>query len=262
MLTPKADRQSIIHFVRFLDALGYGVPKIDHWPEDTGEDAQPDAIAGQYVIEHTSIDVLPNQRRNDAWFTTVIEGLTDECEPALDGRLVIWFPFDAVAPGQDWDQMRHALRVWVSSEANLLKDGPHESVSVPGIPFPLRMVKGGEFGGRKLMFGRHVTEDNQFPERLSTQAKRKLKKLSAHRTAGKRTILLFESTDRALMSHARVLEAIEVIFPVWPSELDEAWFAHVLGSDLTSYCNLRTSEFHTFNIATHSVIPKAMSGWD
>lgn len=73
------DRDVIKAFVEYLRANGFPLLKTDCWPEDKNPNIPDiDAVAGQFAIEHTSLDTLPNQRRDADWFTQVVGGLNSE----------------------------------------------------------------------------------------------------------------------------------------------------------------------------------------
>ena len=58
-----------------------------------------------FAIEHTSIDTLPNQRRNNDWFSQVIRGFEQEFENQLSFRISIMFPYDVTTEGKGRDRI-------------------------------------------------------------------------------------------------------------------------------------------------------------
>ena len=73
------DRDVIDAFVSYLCSCGHPGLKVDRRPdEDNRNSADIDAIAGSLAIEHTSIDTLPNQRRDSGWFMQAVGGLEQE----------------------------------------------------------------------------------------------------------------------------------------------------------------------------------------
>jgi hypothetical protein len=59
------DRDVIRAFVAYLQENGHPNLEVERWPEDENRVSKEiDAIAGVLSIEHTSIDTLPNQRRD------------------------------------------------------------------------------------------------------------------------------------------------------------------------------------------------------
>lgn len=55
-------------FVTYLWENGHSCLQVDRWPDKENRNlADIDAIAGAFAIEHTSIDTLPNQRRDSDW---------------------------------------------------------------------------------------------------------------------------------------------------------------------------------------------------
>jgi hypothetical protein len=64
-----SDKEVISLFVKYLANENYPGFEVDIWPdEETRQSAGIDAIAGKFAIEHTSVDTIPNQRRDSAWF--------------------------------------------------------------------------------------------------------------------------------------------------------------------------------------------------
>ena len=250
----KPDRPIILNFVAFLSSIERRIENELDWPEDTGLNEQPDAIAGQLVIEHTSIDVLPNQREHEHWFHNVVQGLEETLRPILTTRYMVIFPYDGVVRGQDWTEMREALRIWLESTASKLADGNYESLEIKGLPFKISLRKGGDFLARKLLFARTMPQDRTFDDRLLTQVCRKLRKLRPHREIGRQTLLLLQSNDISLMSHGLVMESLDRVLPKWPDELDEIWFAHVWDEDITSYCELRSRRIWMFDTTKQLLI--------
>jgi hypothetical protein len=234
------DREVINAFVAHLQTNGHANLEVEEWPEDVNRDSQEiDAIAGVFAIEHTSIDTLPNHRRDSDWFMQVVGGLEQELSGSIPFRLNITLEYEAVKIGQNWSAIRNALRSWLIKNASELEDGSHILDHIPGVPFRLHIRKA---SGRRpgLFFGRFDPVDDTLPARTSQLLTRKAKKLFRYQSSGKTTVLLIESDDIALMNEAKMLEVVRVGFDGGlPPGVDQLWYAdtsipsEILFRDLT-----------------------------
>jgi hypothetical protein len=108
------DRDLIDAFVTHLREHGHPDLQVDSWPEDDNRNSPDiDAVAGAFAIECTSIDTLPNQRRDSDWFFQAVDGLQKELRFRLTFRLYITLEYGALRKGQDWAAIRHGLKDWV-----------------------------------------------------------------------------------------------------------------------------------------------------
>jgi hypothetical protein len=205
---------------------------VDRWPEDDNRSsAEIDTIAGPYAIEHTSIDTLPNQRRDDDWFLRVVGGL--EREPALPFRLNVTLEYDAVTKGQDWLAVGLALKTWLENEAPPLAAGRSIVENPPGMPFRLDVWKSSD-RPPGVFFARYAPEDNTLAARVRAALDRKAAKLSRYHGLGMTAVLLVENDDIALMSTKKMIEAIRAAG--LPAGVDQVWYADT--------CIPRALEFH------------------
>ena len=70
------DCDVINFFVAYLRENGHPGLQVDRWPDKENRGtADIDAVAGHFAIEHTSVDTVPNQRRDSNWFKQVVDGL-------------------------------------------------------------------------------------------------------------------------------------------------------------------------------------------
>jgi hypothetical protein len=219
------DRDVIKAFVEYLRANGFPLLKIDCWPEDKNPTIPDiDAVAGQFAIEHTSIDTLPNQRRDSDWFMQVVGGLKSDIK-TIPFLLRIIIEYGAVTKGQNWAAIREALKTWIISDAFNLLDGRHLIDNAPRIPFRMHVVKQSNRPAG-LFFGRFEPDDDTFAIRLRNLFDRKVGKLDKYHKPGTTTVLLIESDDIALMNEFRMLEAIQQAYPeALPEGVDEIWYA-------------------------------------
>lgn len=220
------DRDVIDAFVSFLCACGHPGLKVDRRPDEENRDsADIDAIAGSLAIEHTSIDTLPDQRRNSDWFMQAAGGLEQELPQKPSFRLNITIEYDAVTKGQDWASIRQSLKNWIIDDAPRLDDGRHVLDHIPGIPFRLHVRKASD-RPPGVFFSRFEPHDDTLPARIHDLFKRKAKKLSKYHTEGQTTVLLVESDDIALMNEIKLLDAIQKVYPEKPpAGVDQIWYA-------------------------------------
>ncbi|MFZ5447571.1 MAG: hypothetical protein ACOZFS_02915 [Thermodesulfobacteriota bacterium] len=218
------DHEVVEAFVAHLAANGYPGLCVDKWPErENRKSPDIEAIAGQFAIEHTSIDTLPNQRGKSHWFMRAAGELEKEL-PKLPYRLNITLEYDAITKGQDWGAIRETLKTWVIENCPQLPDGRYTLENLPGIPFQLRVKKQTDRPPR-IIFGRIAPEDKSLPGRISQQLDSKIKKLEPYQEGGFITVLLIESEDIALMNEVKMLDAIRNAYPGGlPPSVGEIWY--------------------------------------
>ena len=221
------DNDVIEAFVAYLERNGHPGLKVNERP-DTKNRISPDidAIAGPFAIEHTRIDTLPNQSRNNDWFMQVIDGLEAALSWQLPFYLRITLEYNAITTGQDWTATRGALRSWILEESPSLDDGHHIRNNIPGIPFTIHVEKKAIDSQGRLSFIRFDQSDNTLPFRIKELFDRKAKKLAKYQGCGKTTILLIESYDIALMNESKMVTVIRDAYPNGlPSGVDTFWYA-------------------------------------
>jgi hypothetical protein len=210
-------------FVAYLRENSHPGLQVDRWPDKENRDsADIDAIAGPFAIEHTSIDTLPNQRRDSDWFIRAAGGLEQELPSTLPFHLRITLEYKAVTKGQDWTAVRAALKSWITNQATHLTDGRYVLDSIPGVPFRLNVTKA---SNRRpgVLFARFEPDDTTLPDRIQVQFDRKAKKLAQY--PGKIRILLIENDDIALMNALKMLDAIQTAYPTGlPPGVDQIWY--------------------------------------
>jgi len=210
-------------FVEHLRKHGFCDLQVDGWPEDENPGASEiEAIAGPFAIEHTSIDTLPNQRRDSDWFGEAVSPLETVLSPLLQFRLRITFPYDAISAGQDWAAIREAIAAWIVRESGGLADGVH-FIIVPGTTFESRISK--DSGAEPaLLFYREAADDPSLAVRVRDQVLRKTSKLARHSLQERKTVLLVESVDGSLMNQHKMLEALREGLKQLPAGIDQLWY--------------------------------------
>jgi hypothetical protein len=231
-----SDREIIAAFVAHLQKNGYPDLKIDRYPEDENRNTKEiDAIAGAFAIEHTSVDTLPNQRRDSSWFLRAIGDLESELTGSLDYRLRISVPYEAIEVRQDWNAIKMAFREWIVAKSAALDLGKHQLQDIEGIPFAFHVTKSVS-GKPGALFFRYLPEDATLPERLKTQLSEKARKLTPYQDWHFSTILLLES-DCVLMDQDYMFDSIRSAFDGrMPNGVDHIWFVQSdLPDDLLFY---------------------------
>jgi hypothetical protein len=93
----KLDDKAIINaFVAHRRTTDMTDVQVDRYPRDSSD---IDAIAGSLAIEHTSVDMVVNQRRDGAWFSRVVEPVERQVGSQITFRLTVVFPYEGVAKG-------------------------------------------------------------------------------------------------------------------------------------------------------------------
>lgn len=220
------DYDVIDAFIAYLRKAGFPVLKVDRWPDkENRKTSEIDAIAGCFAIEHTSIDTLPNQRRDSDWFIQAVGGIEKEITASLPFRLNITIEYDAVTKGQNWATIRQNLKAWIINESPHLNDGLSVLENVHGVPFRLRVRKASD---RRpgIFFARFEPMDDTLPARIRKQFCRKVEKLAKYHSLGMTTVLLVENDDIALMNEGKILDSIQIAYPVGlPNGVDKIWYA-------------------------------------
>ena len=224
------DYDVIDAFIGYLREHGHPELRIDRHPDKENRTSSDiDAIAGPFAIEHTSIDTLSNQRRNDHWFDQIIGGLEQEFENQLPFRMSIMFPYDAATKGKVKDRItiQKALKSWILEKSPHLEFGKHDLNNIPGIPFHLTIDKRtSHIPG--VAFWRSKPDDDTLSCRIKELLDRKAKKLKRYQDIGKTRVLLIESNDIALMDiqGREILNAIQEAYPIsLPVGVDKIWYA-------------------------------------
>jgi hypothetical protein len=220
------DRDVVDAFVAHLRDQGHPDVRVDRRPDDDNRgSADIDAIAGPFAIEHTSIDTLPNQRRDADWFMRAAGGLERELPGTPASRLSITLQYDAIGVGQNWLAVRAALKNWLTHEAPRLPEGRSIVEASAGVPFRLHVFKASNRPAG-VFFARFEPEDDTLPARVRAAFDRKAQKLAKYQAPEVTTILLVENNDIALMNEVKMFEAIRAAFPArLPSGVDQVWYA-------------------------------------
>lgn len=219
------DQDIIDAFVVHLNEHGHPGLKVDRRPDEENRDSSDiDAVAGPFAIEHTSIDTLPNQRRDSDWFMRAAGEIEQELPEIPLFRLNITFEYGAVTKGQDWAAIRQHLKNWITNESPHLTDGHHILDGIHGVPFRLHIKKAGDHRPG-IFIARFEPEDETLPDRIRKLLDRKASKLAKYHGPKNTTVLLIENEDIALMNEARMLEVIRETYPrVPPHGVDEIWY--------------------------------------
>lgn len=217
------DIDTINALIEHLKKRGYPDLKISERP-DLNERQEPaiDAIAYPFAIEHTSIDVLPNQRERSDWFGKVVNDPEQELSKQIPFRLSITIPYEGINKGQPWEEIRIALKNWIINEAPQLEDGMRNISNIPSIPFLLSVSKESDRPSG-VFFSRFIPDDNMFHVRIKEQFDRKIEKLKKYENAHK-TLLLIENSSFGRVSVATLQNELRKAYPEGVS-VNQIWFA-------------------------------------
>ena len=229
------DYDVIDAFIGYLREHGHPELRIDRYPDKENRTSSDiDAIAGPFAIEHTSIDTLPNQRRNADWFSKVTEGLEEEVADQLSFHLSITFDYGAVNKNyinitekRGLGEIQQVFKNRIG-EVNLsLADGCRVLNGVPDSPFQFDVIEGNELPN-DILFAFINPEDSTLPERIKELIDRRAKKLAKDQSNRKTTVLLIEINDPALMND-RILGAIRKAYPEeLPSGINQIWYGEAV----------------------------------
>jgi hypothetical protein len=139
--------------------------------------------------------------------------------------------------GQDWNAIRAAFDDWISRVVPSLEDGRH-SIRITGVPFEFNITK--ESDRPAGLFCMQIAPDDAtLAGRLEAQITRKAAKLKPYQVTGKRTILLPDSDDIALMNVEKLVDAVRTNFPLGAVEgVDELRYADTSLSSVREFLEL------------------------
>jgi len=166
-------------------------------------------IDGKKVaIEHTSIDSIPFQRRDNSRFMALLGPLEKELTGKLPtpGHYQLIVDMGVIPTGIKWDIVRSRITLWCQEVASSLEIGSSSTASrhfirekPEGIPFEVALYR---WPGRdgKLRIARFMPHDleNKRVEVIVQSLVSRGVKISEYKDRGFRTILILESNDIAL----------------------------------------------------------------
>ncbi|MCD4693361.1 MAG: hypothetical protein K8R79_10640 [Calditrichales bacterium] len=202
---------------------------ITEWPDKVNRTTKEiDAIAEterlKIAIEHTSIDVLPNERRDDSRFYQIVGGLRNELINKLKFRVTIIIPSYSITKGYDYKKVRENLKNWLLKNVPTLTFGS-KTILADGIPFEFE-IKKEKSGRNKIAIGRDVPLDNTFVDRLSYILNEKSQKLQRYEKEDYKTVILVENSNIQLMSEDKIYNAVHSRNSKFSkNSVDEIWFA-------------------------------------
>lgn len=225
----KTDKIVITEFINQLNTYRDSNLNIYSWPDEVNRttkdvDALVKSKYQKIAIEHTSIDVLPNQRKDDAVYHQVVKGIREELIDKLKYRITILIPSFSITKGHNYKQLRESLKNWLLDN---IPDLPFGKVTIinSGLPFQFE-VKKEESGPNKIAIGRDTPFDNTFTKRLSSKLKEKSAKLQNYKQTDFKTIILVENSDIQLMSSEIIFNGLHDINSDFEKDsVDEIWFA-------------------------------------
>lgn len=179
-----------------------------------------DAIAGPYAIEQTSIDSYKDQRKSDDRLKGLTRNLETKFGPEIGFRLIISIATKTLSMRRDWSQQQKALCNWLQGPQTELEwEVPVQIDAISELPFLAQKTSRGMYG---VKFYRFDPSGQKPTAHLSA----KLAKLAKWKNK-KRTVLIVESRDNALMSPQRALEVLSTELEKFNGHLPgQTWFVH------------------------------------
>ena len=162
------------------------------------------------AVEHTSIDSVPHQRRDDKRFMALLGPLKNEIADRLPtpGHYQLVIPINAISTRTNWVDIRLRIGEWCLKVAPDLKIGNPSTAATPrhfiretpqGVPFEVTLYR---WPGRDRQFkiARVCPADlaNQRKEVIYQALVSRGAKVARYGNGGFRTILILESNDIAL----------------------------------------------------------------
>ena len=249
----KHHQDSVIRTVIARYNYGSGlVYVVTRWPDEEERSSRAcDAYAEakgerSLAIEHTLIQSYNQQKQHDAEFMRVVGDLEAEFRSAFSFPMKLLIPMFAVQKGQHWDQIKSALRTWLS--ANLIAPGRTQP-AIPGVPFPVTLLRE-DHGAVGLTVGR--TSDGslnvaaELIENIESALASKNDQLRGYREAGDCTILVLESDDVVFANPAHVYRAFLTAEQATDtSNIDQVWLATTTPPEnyVEVYCMKALQEF-------------------
>jgi hypothetical protein len=238
-------RELIEHFVEYLRSTRDGSLSVVAYPDTTERvkrdiDALAEGSCAKLAIEHTSLDTMPDQRRDNAHFLEITDGLRDAlCEVCNDIHISVLLPSYAVPPGVNHDRrkaMKSELRNWLVDNVPLLPHN-HGWHDVPGLPFRVFISK---MPSERTWVGIARFDVDDEARKLTGRAvaliRDKAGKLKQYADDGYTTVLLIENADIALMNPGimccTVHDALQSDRTI---DIDEIWFADTSIPDAIEY---------------------------
>jgi len=178
------------------------------------------AIVGRrnVVVEHTSIDSIPDQRTDDDRFRRALGPLEKELEGGLPapGYYRLCVDMNVIPTGLNWNVVRQRIREWCLKVASTLEIGgpfttPRHFIrgTPEGVPFEVTLYRWpGRDGGFKVA---RFSPDDLERQRLQVICQAlatRGAKVAKYGNSGFRTILILESDDIALANNVDIGQAL------------------------------------------------------
>lgn len=232
------DKVVVSAFVEHLRDHGHPELGIDNIPDEVNRSTQDiDAIAFPFAIEHTSIDTIEHQRRNQDWFNEFANPIREALEEELPFYLQLFLSYDSIVKGPKLAGVRDAFVNWVNVESGSLPEGHTTVGNAQDIPFEFEVVKREDWAP-ELILTRLAPSDDTLAERMKKIIERKSVKLRRYHSEYI-TVLLIENNDRVLMNKEKMLRAIYKYYPSGPPDgVDQIWYADTSNSVRTWFIHV------------------------
>ena len=218
----KVELNVIKEVLEFLSkAINVGYEIIEHPDESERTLPACDALAlvgiRNVAVEHTSIDSIPSQRRDDKRFMALLGPLKGKLVGKLPtpGHYQLVIPMNAIHTGIDWADICLRICEWCQKVApNLEIGGPFTAPRhfvrevLQGVPFEVTLYRWpGQDGQFKIARLCPADLANQRKQVLYQALISRGAKVARYRNSGFRTILALESNDIALANASDIEQA-------------------------------------------------------
>jgi hypothetical protein len=239
--------QAVLNRYNTTSGLAYSVTR---WPDEEERNSRAcDAYAessGQVplAIEHTLIPSFDLQKKHDAQFMKVIGDLEAELKHSFPFDLSLSIPMFAIQKGQDWLQIKTAVKSWLLANTAAIPAG-RSKVSIPGVPFEVELNRDDDLPPL-FSVARWLDSSLNIPEQLTGCIAGALAdkddQLTRYWQDGNQTLLILESQDIALVNRGMIYQAfLAAQARVNPKRIGQVWLAETYEPDrdyLFIYCLL------------------------
>ncbi len=195
-----------------------------------GCDAIIDRGGRPCAIEHTTIDVIVDQRADDARFRQVVVPLEEAIGSAYpDSWIGICVPIHAVPTGTDWSGMRDALiDGCVHAICDMAFGKEHRKFEFEGVPFPVWITrrKSPRQPGCYVMRLAPRDLETHMVNNMARAIREKSEQIAPYRRQGFVTILLLDSDEFVLTNEDSLAQAFRTAADrESPEGFDEVYIA-------------------------------------
>lgn len=162
------------------------------------------------AIEHTLVETVDSQKRDDAQYTEAFLELSNELASVMPQGMRVVLPHGVLRLGEDWGAIRRALGTWLRNHTDPFPVGCSEH-NVPGVPLPVDVWRPRVTAGVPFGIFRMATDSGEVGAMTVSCVSRSLRdkdeQLRPYFESGAVTILVLESQDWILTSEVALHDA-------------------------------------------------------